>query len=440
MAGARGKNSPCSFDLSDKGLITYLKRTKRSIAYLSDESKDEIANLNCNNDLNQQRALIQKLWPRLLTDALKRLKRSDPREWTDGSGIDFDSFFNRDSLGVEQLTKVLDAFSDFESLMYGARPTKYRDHISHTFRVWIIGQKLLRHNLLGSLRADEHLADMGKKCFPIAGEEWACMWAIAALCHDIGYPLTALEHINERTKDALRPQGLKPLGDLRFAFSTHMQPFYDTIIRLMSSKAVQATDGYLTHLQNKYYLKLLNSFDLQKHGVVSSLILGKSLVYFLESDFNQDDKSPLKEEDARQFIIRREILRAIGAHTCPEIYHLRFDSLSFLLFMVDELQCWGRPTFEQLQQSGAGSEDDGVDIKEFDAKRISITVAVSGAWTERKKSVLAQLNGIRRRLRLAVDSPRMKDLFLRFQVESKGQSKDHYTLLLDRGKISLGAV
>ena len=74
----------------------------------------------------------------------------------------------------------------------------------------------------------------------------------------------------------------------------------------------------------------------------------KNLVYFLESDL--DLSNPFTDpEDARQFYIRREILRAIASHTCTDIYHLHPDSLAFILILADELQMSGRPTFSELK-------------------------------------------------------------------------------------------
>ena len=66
----------------------------------------------------------------------------------------------------------------------------------------------------------------------------------------------------------------------------------------------------------------------------------KWLVYFLESDYDLTQSKALKKEDARQFIIRREALRAIAIHTCPDIYHLRSNTFSFLLIICDDLQEW----------------------------------------------------------------------------------------------------
>lgn len=267
------------------------------------------------------------------------------------------------------------------------------------------------------------------------------MWALVALCHDIGYPLSELERVNELARKALTRQGLLPQGDLRFTFSQQMQPFHDTLIRLMASKPVKLAEMarppkdeqkaeaekeriYVTHLQNKYYLKFLKSFDNLDHGVVSSLLISKALVYFLESDLCHDWWSPLTEEDARQFLIRREILRAIASHTCPDIYHLRFNGLSFLLYMADEIQCWGRPTLAKLQEEPAGIMNGQVEVKEFGDTHIHIIITTDDeTWDDDpdlKKAIKEKWVGrLRKMLRLGVGTPKLEKSHLHFEARNK---------------------
>jgi hypothetical protein len=276
------------------------------------------------------------------------------------------------------------------------------------------------------------------------------MWAIAALCHDIGYPLSQIQKVNDRAREALRSQGLLPEGDLRFTFSRQMQPFHDTMIRLMASKPVKLAEVvrppkdkekeekeriYVTHLQNKYYLKFLKSFDNLDHGVVSALLTSKGLVYFLESDLCHDWWSPLTEEDARQFLIRREILRAIASHTCPDIYHLKFNTLSFLLYMADEIQCWGRPTLAKLQEEPAGIMNGQVEVKEFSDTRIAIIITTDDEkkWTDKEIEAISKnwIGRLRKMLRLAVDTPKLEKSYLRFQAQNKRSGQKCYMELKD---------
>jgi hypothetical protein len=306
----------------DEVLLKYLKQTD-NFSFLSPKTTTNIKKLKLSEgeNLHKKRNDLLNIWPLVLTDALRELKRNDKREWPNPEDKKFGTFFDEASLGVTELKEVLEGFSNFESMMYGASPERYRDHVVHSFRVWIIGQGILKGTLGGALSVDVKLEK------EIRPKEWECMWAIVALCHDIGYPLSQIEEVNESARDALLKQGLLPQGDLRFTFSQQMQPFHDTMIRLISSKPVllpevlrpeekneeKATESnkkhkeedneeprtHVTHLQNKYYLKLLKSFDRLDHGIVSALLISKALVYFLESDLCHDGWYPLKEKDAR---------------------------------------------------------------------------------------------------------------------------------------------
>ena len=425
----------------DKVLLQYLKRNT-SIGFLSRKTKKLICKIDDSSNLNKAKArdlLLKHIWPAVLEDALWVLKKNDPREWPEG-GKDrtIGTFFDKASLGVTELQEVLSGFSEFEGVMYGASPERYRDHVVHSFRVWILGQGLLKSCFGGKLTADTKLT--------IKRREWECMWALVALCHDIGYPLSQLERVNERARKAFTQQGLLAQGDLRFAFSQQMQPFHDTVIRLMASKPVKLAENtrppkdeekkekekiYVTHLQNKYYLKLLKSFDNLDHGVVSSLLISKALVYFLESDLCHDWWSPLTEEDARQFLIRREILRAIASHTCPDIYHLEFNTLSFLLYMADEIQCWGRPTLAKLQEEPAGTMSRQVEVKEFSKTRIDIIISTDDEeWDEDLKEAIEKkwVGRLRKMLRLSLDTQKLENSYLRFQVENRTSQKCYLEL------------
>ncbi len=222
-----------------------------------------------------------ELWPLVLTDALKELKRHDEREYDKTKPKKMDTFFDPASLGTTQLKDVLQGFSEFEGMMYGASPSHYRDHIEHSFRVWIIGHGILKTCFHGSLLAPVKEKYLSDKIIP---EEWECMWALVALCHDIGYPLSHIERINERARETLQRQGLIPEGDLRFTFRRQMLPFHDTVIKLISSDPISHPLGkdksFHTHIKNKYYLKFLKSFDQLDHGIISTLLVSKALTYY----------------------------------------------------------------------------------------------------------------------------------------------------------------
>ena len=408
----------------DSFLLECLKG-KLKFSFLSDESKAIIQSLELSDQKDALRLLhkdkeLLYLWPLILTDALQELKKHDDREY-DSKNINMDTFFDPASLGTTELTDVLTGFSDFEGMLYGASPDHYRDHIAHSFRVWIIGHGVLQSCFSGKLSANNDVE--------ISKNEWAAMWAIIALCHDIGYPLSHIERINEKARTTLKKQGLLHEGNLSFNFSPQMLLFHDTIIKMMASVPVKKDDNneekYYTHLQSKYYLKYLKSFDRLDHGIISSLLISRYLVYFLESDYSFDTRKPLDKEDMRQFFIRREILRAIAAHTCQDIYHLTFNNLSILLYLIDEIQCWGRPTLEQSQHEATNIKEGHAEVKEFSEKSIFIKITTEDhKWdVSQQKGVLFQVLKLRKMLRLALERKDHTENRLIFEVVNKGEQK-----------------
>lgn len=458
----------------DQDLLVYLQRSS-SFSFLSGRTRKKVKRLKLKTDqeLCELQPDLLKLWPDVLTDALKKLKRRDPREYRIEKHA---TFFDNSSLGVTELANVLKGFSEFEGMLYGASPERYRDHLVHSFRVWIIGQGILKKNFMGMLNSGLKLKSR------ISQEEWECMWAIVALCHDIGYPLSHIGKINQKAREALLRQGLLPEGDLRFSFSQQMRPFHDTIIKMMASKPIKMAEvtqdeegrqwlsvghlgnkyafpsdlfvslpvgngnekkvrEYVTHLRNKYYLKLIKSFNELDHGIVSALLTSKALVYFLESDYCHDDWSLLTEEDARQFVIRREMLRAMADHTCPDIYHLRFNTLSFLLYLADEIQCWGRPTFKALQFDTTNGKEEWVHVKELEENKVIITITLPGSWDKNKKDgIKIWLGRLKRMLRLAVGTSYMwmPETYLLFEAQNslKGKQYQRYYIELKNGRLS----
>jgi hypothetical protein len=191
---------------------------------------------------------------------------------------------------------------------------------------------------------------------------------------------------------------------------------------MASDPVIRCGNRCYTHLQNKYYLKLLKSFDRLDHGIISSLLISRSLVYFLESDYSHDSRKALDRDDVKQFFIRREILRAIAAHTCQDIYHLTFDNLSMLLYLIDEIQCWGRPTLEQSQREPVDIKEGYAEVEKFSSKSISIKIITrDNSWDKAQQGgVLGQLLKLRRMLRLAVGRKDYTDHDLVFEVVNKG--------------------
>lgn len=305
------------------------------------------------------------LWAFLLSNAVRNLKFHDTREFLSPPNSDIDQL----PFGIDKLRDYFGQFVKFERLLYGTE-RYYREHVKHVFKVWLLGCALLEEFFLESGGTSYSMTldvvDPQKHVpFPVSRHELDAAWCVASLCHDLGYPLAKVAALNVAIRDMLKYYGSVQLGDFSFHFSGHNRFIDDSVLRIISSRvrsleeaegkvppadrgAVLPASRYTTSLQNKYYLKLSKSLEDLAHGIISAFIVFKNLVYFLETDYVFENEYKLCSEDARQFTIRREILRAMAGHTCPEIYHFQSGTLAFFLLLVDEMQFWGRPTFDKM--------------------------------------------------------------------------------------------
>jgi hypothetical protein len=352
-----------------------------------DNFKKTLSELSC----------LQDIWKRLLVDAIHFLKINDKREreyFYRKDNIDYKTTMSTEGAkdaalynvyGVEELHTYFKQFSDFESTLYGA-DKYYRDHVIHPLKVWLIGLHILKEYgeifslTVGGKHIDVKKAnhadpkpeppqDRSKEELYISTAEISALWTIIALTHDLGYPLEKVEKINDQLETMLSQFGKIAFSRSRFSFQTQHDHLIRFLLKLISSQVkpkpgMEDDNKWVTRIRTKYHTKFAKSWEMFDHGIVSSLILLKSLTFFIESDFASDTYSTLSGEDVREFTIRSEILHAIASHTTPKIYHLAANNLSFLLVLCDELQEWGRPRMTELRSGSLKGSAQKVEIKE----------------------------------------------------------------------------
>ena len=326
-------------------------------------------------------------WERIIRAAIAILRKADTREpFRERSH----SQINPSAYGVTHLKEFFQKFVDFEDVLYGA-DRWYRDHVVHAYRVWLLGLDfLLKEKPAGGIFADdfseaislEVKCDLGLFCskdieqnipnsqatalpidapkFVYSYDEIIAIWSIAALTHDLGYPLEKAPKILRSIQDMMANFVCSP--DLRqdLRFNTAADSINDYVVRLISTRMSQYRPYfndvvnekvYVGRVQPKFYIKFLKSLETSRHGIISSIVLYKSLLYFLETDCNISEDYRFTHEDVRQFYARREILRSIASHTCSDVYQMYVASFSFLLFFCDELQDWGRNKYHGIRDS-----------------------------------------------------------------------------------------
>lgn len=306
--------------------------------------------------------------------------------------------------GIDDLYDYFEKYTEFESMLYGSNKY-YRDHVIHTFRTWLLGLEVLLQNdnkYLSEIHVgDKHVVNYFEKI---------SIWAIISLTHDLGYPLEKSQNIINQTRQMMQSFVSNPTINMDITFNGVQNSINNFIIRFISSKMKEKNNKctyldiktpvqtesdknedetvkdqnkadksvYVARLQPKYYMKLSKSLEKTNHGIISTIIVYKLLQYFLESDYSIDEDYTFDQEDARQFYIRREILRSMASHTCKDIYHLDMRTFSYLLIIVDDIQDWGRKRFNELLTESA---------EEYELKSISNSFEASNFVTRVEESV-----------------------------------------------------
>lgn len=337
---------------------------------------------------------IEKLWVLLLDKSIKCLRFFDEREpfLENQSKKPF-------SYGLDKLSDYQRKYAEFEGMLYGSSPY-YRDHIFHSVRTWMLGifcllnKKVITGEILINLLEIDGENPENSKTFSKEMNvfEKISMWTIIALTHDLGYPLEKSQQIFDKTRNMMEVFVANPRVWTDIAFNGIQDSINDYIVRFMSSKMKKAGDEYKGQIQPKYYLKYKKSLERYDHGIISSIILYKMLLYFIESDINLNDDYKFKGEDVKQFYVRREILRAIASHTSKDIYNIKVSTFSCLLMICDELQEWGRKSWKNLYV-GTMPNATTLTIKNFNTNRIDIYEKIDMKFSD-EKTVIDNINRI----------------------------------------------
>lgn len=409
---------------------------------------------------------LRELWESILVEAIYFLRINDGRE---APFYDKSDNTNKTTMqtkgvedvckdnvyGIEELTDYFKQFAEFESTLYGA-DKYYRDHIIHPLNVWVIGLHLLKQhgkdfklrvinssNVVDSPHAKDEWVKDGEGNLNISTAELSAMWAIIALTHDIGYPLEKVEKVNDQLEKMLSRFGNIGFSRSRFNFETQHDHLVRFLLKLISSvvkkqgkaNGEQEENKWRNHLRTKYHTKFSKSWEMFDHGIVSSLILMKTLTFFIETDYSGNGQDSLSREDARQFAVRSEILHTIASHTTPKIYHLDIHNLPFLLVLCDDIQEWSRPTLSDMRAGVRGNAKE-VEIKKFviaeksdDPSDISCVISYDALdHPEQVKFVKRVFKVWSERFRPALDD---KTRNIKFQWELKFGHDSPWTLTLD---------
>lgn len=374
---------------------------------------------------------IDDLWNTLIEKSIICLRFFDKREYFMNKNNGKCQYV----YGMDKLSEYHQNYIDFEGVLYGS-DAYYRDHVFHVIRVWMLGIYVILNTNTNITNGGQRLIDLihfegevikneenatiddikkiphklknedriilkkGDKFYKIhevlnsdktneyvlvspntfSSEvnilEKISMWTIAALCHDLGYPLEKSKNVLFKTEKMMEAFISNPYISRNLKFDGTQDSNNLDIISFISKRmeAIVGEEesfvaGYNASIQDKYKFKYKLSLENFSHGIISAIIIYKMLFYFLETDNNPDVNYVFDNESARQFYIRRDILRAIASHTCENIYHVDVATIPMILFVCDELQEWGRKTWKSMYR-GITNSPVQLTINSFKADKI----------------------------------------------------------------------
>ncbi|UJG43306.1 MAG: hypothetical protein K9W46_13150 [Candidatus Heimdallarchaeum endolithica] len=336
------------------------------------------------------------------------------------------SFIDENKRGYDDLFSYFDAFVNFEELIF-ASDSFYRDHTLHSLWVYFLGEYLFRAQefqplwtnfnypfrvLLKAKKILEHLdcpevfetySKTLDAIIPFINFEDSIR-CIAALTHDLGYPLKKVEKINKSIRTVLPYFAVFDVEEFNFKFDTTQQfyiskflellgyelmitpkspkiyddellqplkPFINKLNELLTTslkqeiaeEAIQFMKSELANLSprhkrllNQIYrlngrfetiitrlLRFSDDFEKFKHGIMSSFLLVKLLSTFANIDIRYSDPAdiPIMTMNLPSIFAKLEILKAVANHTSS--YRIQnFNDFSSLLILIDEIEEFSR--------------------------------------------------------------------------------------------------
>ena len=322
------------------------------------------------------------------------------------------SYIDPDKRGYDKLFAYFDEYVNFEELIF-ASDSFYRDHTLHSLWVYFLGEYIIKHEEFKGFLSEMHsfyhgyahnkaILESSKmdKVFGSLVEVYKDITeafaledsarCVAAITHDLGYPIKKIEKINKCIKGVLPYFSINNYDEFNFSYSEIQQNFITGFIEFLSFNITVTNEdddennafvlkvlelnesGLLIGINKEELLKLndeeitklkkiLNlkpriqknisrhwayskDFEDYKHGIMSAFLLVKNISAFqnLKFSYNDNMNVDLKHIDFKDIMVKQGILKNITNHTNDNFRLVKMgDSNDFLTF-IDELEEFSR--------------------------------------------------------------------------------------------------
>ncbi len=291
--------------------------------------------------------------------------------------------------GIDKLVRYFNKVGDYESMLYASDAQLYRaHHAAHVFSVFIHGWRLLNDkgfieqvNLYSRDFSDNYETMQKHRDHPKKGGDSVlyapgdqnldgvmnppqeifegtdqenvnirALWTIAALCHDLGYPLEKTTALNKRAREMFHSYGGIDFADLTYSPNFGQEDGFGLLLRALSNVVHCVTDKgtygvnslALFRTQQTFLAKRYLALIDMDHGIASACLVWKMLEGISDILCAPNGKYALGAHQCARFIRVREALAAIADHNNKHLWS-RVCNLGFLLRVCDEVSEAARP-------------------------------------------------------------------------------------------------
>ncbi len=247
-----------------------------------------------------------------------------------GFNIGWESLFSNENIQafLKSLNISLESFEQIYDKALGLEKfisitnSRYRDHLSHSVRVAVLGHFLLKEVLFSpsQITLCEHLCEQNN----LSNNDFIKSWWIASLFHDICYPISKLDSsiksIIKQVNCVFHPYSIiqkPPVLD----FMTDDKTLRDSLQTLKKNMKKSLSRG--AYQDFEFALNSTINSEKMDHGVLGALFL-------LMLNEDKDDTTVL------------DATKAIALHNLKTELVFEEEPLASFLILCDEIQEWGR--------------------------------------------------------------------------------------------------
>ena len=321
---------------------------------------------------------------------------------------------------------------------------KQRDHFIHSVNVFLLGLAIYSQNKSYRDKFKQYvLKSPYEKFYKIDGEfsheEFLYRWGVAALFHDIGYPVEIIgKQLKKFINDGIKSISSSYNADTAIDFKDFNE--FNTIVKMEPDFADNYTSVYheakflnlfkptdimahkiatdfksldvnqvIKHLDS--FVEIMGNSGFIDHGFFSSILVLNSYGYLIQKYAKNHDFFFYPIVDSATAILLHNYYRNVLQKKPFELksLHPSQSPLAFLLILCDELQEWNRQPFgvKDKEKSHVNElllkiDDRGMDV-EYIVKEGSIGLGFSEDKEEFLKSVLSLRSIFKLGLRIITD-------------------------------------